>query len=305
MSEVVSGVVAFVVGPEAAAMPRIARAPRLTQAAGELLRDVDIVNERGERQAICLPQERPLTISLNGHELVTLMTLGAAPELLVLGYLFNQRLITRATTVESIAVSWEAAFGIARVTAACDFVRIPDAAPVPDAAPFPGRVAPAALGCGQGATYLALMGDIDSITLPPTEAARITQATLLQVLDTVSRHDDIHRVAGSVHSCALFQDAALWIAIEDVGRHNALDTITGWMLLHGVAGGDKTLFTTGRLSAEMVIKAAMSGIPILVSRNGVTALGYDIARRLTMTLFGRAAKGRYLCYAGAERFDPA
>jgi FdhD protein len=285
-----STVVAFVVRPEAAALPRIAGAPRLTAAAGELLRAVDILNELGERQAIHLPQERPLTIFLNERELVTLMTLGAAPELLVLGYLFNQRLIARATMVESIEVSWDQGLGAARVTVVGN---------------SNGAGTAAMTGCGQGATYRTLMEHIDSIVLPSPSAARITRAALLEIQDTMREHDDIHRAAGSVHSCALFHDGGLLIAIEDVGRHNALDTITGWMLLHGVAGGDKTLFTTGRLSAEMVIKAAYSGIPVLVSRNGVTAMGYDLAQRLTMTLFGRAAKGRFLCYAGADRFDAA
>jgi FdhD protein len=123
------------------------------------------------------------------------------------------------------------------------------------------------------------------------------------MLETIRQHDSIHRRAGSVHGCALFQGSELLMFVEDVGRHNAIDTITGWMALHGVEGADKALYTTGRLTSEMVMKAATIGVPIVVSRNGVTAMGYDLASRLGMALFGRAANRHFLCYTGAERFD--
>jgi FdhD protein len=147
------------------------------------------------------------------------------------------------------------------------------------------------------------MTKVDAARLPEAASARISQRTLLRVLDTVRQYDAIHRAAGSVHSCALFRGADLLASVEDVSRHNGVDTITGWMALHGVPGGDKILFTTGRLTSEMVMKSAHNGIPILVSRNGVTAMGYDMAAKLGMTLFGRAANRRFLCYVGAERFD--
>ena len=115
------------------------------------------------------------------------------------------------------------------------------------------------------------------------------------------RHDAIHRAAGSVHGCALFQGGELWTAVEDVSRHNGVDTITGFMMLHGVDGADKILFTTGRLTGEMVMKAAHNGIPLMISRNGTTAVGYELAAKLGMTLIGRAANRRYLCYVGSER----
>ena len=115
--------------------------------------------------------------------------------------------------------------------------------------------------------------------------------------------DSVHRQAGSVHGCALFQGEQLQLFVEDVGRHNAIDTISGWMAMCGIVGADKLLYTTGRLTSEMVMKAAQIGVPILVSRNGVTARGHDMARRLGMTLFGRAANRRFLCYTGIERFD--
>ena len=148
------------------------------------------------------------------------------------------------------------------------------------------------------------MKQVKASALPEAEAARISRSTLLHVLDTMRQHDAIHRAAGSVHSCALFQGAGLLFSIEDVSRHNGLDTVAGWMAFHGVPGGDKILFTTGRLTSEMVMKAAHNGVPIVVSRNGVTAMGCDLAAKLGMTLFGRAANRRFFCYVGAERFDP-
>jgi FdhD protein len=123
------------------------------------------------------------------------------------------------------------------------------------------------------------------------------------MLETMRQQDSIHRRAGSVHGCALFRGAEMLMFVEDVGRHNAIDTISGWMALHGVAGGDKAFYTTGRLTSEMVMKSAQIGVPIIVSRNGVTAMGHEMAQRLGMTLFGRAANRHFLCYTGLERFD--
>jgi FdhD protein len=117
------------------------------------------------------------------------------------------------------------------------------------------------------------------------------------------QRDSIHRKAGSVHGCALFQGGEMLMAVEDVGRHNAIDTIAGWMAMHGVEGGDKSFYTTGRLTSEMVLKAAQMGVPIVVSRNGVTAMGHELAGKLGMALFGRAANRHFLCYCGMDRFD--
>ena len=132
-------------------------------------------------------------------------------------------------------------------------------------------------------------------------AATIPQATIFAVLDSMRRHDAIHRAAGSVHSCALFQGDALMVAVEDVSRHNGVDMLAGFMRMHGVNGAGKILFSTGRLTGEMVLKAAHNGIPVMISRNGTTASGHELAGKLGMTLIGRAASGRYLCYVGAER----
>jgi FdhD protein len=283
---------AWVIQPAAAAKRPVPNAPQVTAASCDALREISIVDEQGDRRPIYVPAERPLTVFLDGRELVTLMTLGACPEMLVLGYLRNQRLIGDVTLIESLAVDWNR-----------------DSATVTTRAGIGGGgtgSAPGIVGtaCGLGTVFGDLMIQVETMgALPQAESARISRSTLLQVLDTMRLHDAIHRAAGSVHSCALFQGAELLVSIEDVSRHNGLDTVAGWMAYHGVAGVDKILFTTGRLTSEMVMKAAHNGLPILVSRNGVTAMGCDLAAKLGMTLFGRAANRRFLCYVGAERFD--
>lgn len=265
--------------------------PRLSAARCEALREIGIVDERGERRPIRIPCERPLTLYVDRRELVTLMTLGSLPELLVLGYLLNQRLVDEVSQVESVSVDWEVGAAAVRTRHG-----LPDLA-----ARTAHRVV--TTGCGQGTVYGDLMQRIESLRLPDAAAARIAQCTLQRVLQTVRERDSVHRQAGSVHGCALFQGERLCVFVEDVGRHNAIDTISGWMAMHGVAGADKLLYSTGRLTSEMVMKAAQIGVPIVVSRNGVTAMGYDMARRLGMALFGRAANRRFLCYCGIERFD--
>jgi FdhD protein len=144
---------------------------------------------------------------------------------------------------------------------------------------------------------------LGGLVLPDASRARVATATLHALLEAVRQRPSVHRHAGSVHGCALFHGADLWVVCEDVGRHNAVDTLAGWMALHGVAGGDKLLYTTGRLTSEMVIKAAQMGVPIVVSRNGVTAMGHEMAQRLGMALFGRAVNRHFLCLCGFERFD--
>jgi FdhD protein len=287
-----SDVMAWVVQPAAAALRPVPNAPRISAASCAPLRAIAIVDEKGDPRTIHVPTERPLTVFLDGRELVTLMTLGACPEMLVLGYLRNQRLIGDVAMIESLAVDWNS--GSARVATRAG-VRGGGAGAAP------GIVATA---CGLGSVFNDVMMQVAAIALPRAASARVSRSTLLQVLETMRQHDAIHRAAGSVHSCALFQGTGLLVSIEDVSRHNGLDTVAGWMAFHGVPGGDKILFTTGRLTSEMVMKAAHNEVPIVVSRNGVTAMGCDLAAKLGMTLFGRAANRRFFCYAGPERFDP-
>jgi FdhD protein len=277
--------------PAARLLQPVDGAPQLTAAACELVREIEILDEHAERRLIDIPTERPLTIVVDQRELVTLMTLGACPELLVLGFLHNQRLIDRVAQVESIAVDWSSGTGTVRMrSGAQDF-----------AAKTARRIV--TTGCGQGTVFGDLMSQVDAIHLPEPHAARIRQSTLYRLLDVMREQETLHRSAGSVHGCALFHGAEMLVLVEDVGRHNAIDTVVGWMALHGVGGADKTLYTTGRMTGEMVMKSAQIGVPIMASRNGVTAMGLDVAGRLGMTLIGRAVKRRFLCYVGAERFD--
>ncbi len=284
------------VQPSVRTLHPVPGAPRLSAASCQSLRVVTILDEHDARRTIHIPAERPLTVVLDGRELVTLMTLGACPELLVLGYLRNQRLVGDVTAIESIAVDWAAGSAAVGMRPDQRVVAV-DSSPL-----LAGTDFIAGTGCGLGSAFAGPPGRIEA-ALAQAPQARISRGTLLSVVDTMRRHDAIHRAAGSVHSCALFEGSDLLVAVEDVSRHNGVDTVTGWMALHGVSGGDKILFTTGRLTGEMVMKSAHNGIPIVVSRNGVTAMGYDIGAKLGMTLIGRAANRRFLCYTGAERFD--
>ena len=227
------------------------------------------------------------------RELVTLMTLGAAPELLVLGYLRNQRLVDSVEDLDSITVDWDVNAAAVRTRAGIDH--------------FEERTAKRVVttGCGQGTMFGDLMGDLDQVRLPAVDepSARLGQGTLYGLLDAIRRQESTYKSAGSVHGCALFRQSELLMFIEDVGRHNAIDTIAGWMWLHGVDGADKIFYTTGRLTSEMVIKSAQMGVPIVVSRSGITQMGYEVAVRLGLALFGRATNRHFIAYCGFERFD--
>jgi FdhD protein len=272
--------------------------PRLTRASAPLTREVEVLDEFGQRRAIHIPAERPLTLYVDKREVVTLMTLGAAPELLALGYLRNQQLVDSLAQIDSVTVDWD-------VGAAAVKTR-PGPAGGSD---FEARTAKRIVttGCGQGTMFGSLMEDIDRVKLPPASAARIRQSTLQALNEAMRKVDSVHRRAGSVHGCALFRGTEMLTFVEDVGRHNAIDTIAGWMWMHGDAplgqGADKVFYTTGRLTSEMVTKAAQLGVPIVISRNGVTQMGYELASRLGMALFGRASQRHFICYCGFERFD--
>jgi len=267
--------------------------PHLTRASAPLTREVSAVNEHGEQDTVSIPAERALTVYVDKRELVTLMTLGAHPELLVLGYLRNQRLVESIDDIQSITVDWEVGAAAVRTHAGIDRIEERTAHRV------------VTTGCGQGSVFGGLMEEIDSLHLPDTA---VTQAQLYAVVNAIRLQESTYKSAGSVHGCALFSvrdgQAEMLVFVEDVGRHNAIDTIAGWMWMHGgMNGADKVFYTTGRLTSEMVMKSAQMGVPIIVSRNGVTAMGHAMAERLGMALFGRAANRHFLCYCGTERFD--
>ena len=262
--------------------------PRLTQAQAPLTHSVEVVNERGEREQVQIPAERPLTIYVDKRELVTLMTLGALPELLVLGYLRNQRLVQSVHDIESITVDWEVNAAAVKTRSGIERIEERTSARV------------VTTGCGQGSVFGGLMDEVDSIALP---AAQLTQAQLYGIVNAIRLKESTYKSAGSVHGCALFRGEALLTFVEDVGRHNAIDTIAGWMWMQAgdMAGGDKVFYTTGRLTSEMVIKSAQMGVPIVVSRSGMTQMGHAVAQQLGLCAIGRATNRRFVCYSGADR----
>jgi FdhD protein len=274
--------------------PLASSLPRLTQVQAELTRHIDVVNEHGVHEQTSIPAERALTVYVDKREIVTLMTLGAHPELLVLGYLRNQRLVGDVGQVESITVDWDAGEDGAGVAAVKTHQGIADLA-----ARTEKRVV--TTGCGQGSVFGDLMGDIDSLVLPD---ARISQARLYALLNAIRLQETTYKSAGSVHGCALFSGEHMHIFVEDVGRHNAIDTIAGWMWMNGVvADADAIFYTTGRLTSEMVMKSAQMGVAVVVSRSGITQMGYDVATRLTLCTIGRATNKHFLGYTGLERLQ--
>ena len=268
--------------------------PHLTQAQAELTRHIDVVNEHGVREQVSIPAERALTVYVDKREIVTLMTLGAHPELWVLGYLRNQRLVGDVSEVESITVDWDAGEDGAGVAAVKTRHGIADIA-----ARTEKRVV--TTGCGQGSVFGDLMAEIDTLALPD---ARISQARLYAVLNAIRLQETTYKSAGSVHGCALFNGEQMQIFVEDVGRHNAIDTIAGWMWMNGVsANADAIFYTTGRLTSEMVMKSAQMGVAVVVSRSGITQMGYDVAARLKLCTIGRATNKHFLCYTSSERMQ--
>ena len=263
--------------------------PSLTQAARPSTMVVTAINEHGEAVPTAIAGEHPLTLYLDKREIVTLMTLGAAPEALVLGYLRNQKLVADIGDIAAVQVDWET-----------DSAAVTTRSGSPDAAARTERRTVTS-GCGQGTMFGDLMEDIDSIVLPQTGS--FSESTLMILLDNVRRHESIYKQAGAVHGCALAAaDGAILMFVEDVGRHNAVDAIAGQMWLDDISGGDKIFYTTGRLTSEMVIKTAQMGIPILISRSGLTAMGHGIAQKVGLTLIGRAQGKHYLIFAGQQRF---
>jgi len=267
--------------------------PILSNATVELTREVEAVDERGRISTISIPAERPLTVYVDKRELVTLMTLGGAPEALTLGYLRNQRLVKSIEEIHSVQVDWEVE--AVAVTTRNGIANVEERTSK--------RVV--TTGCGQGSVFGGLMDEVDAIELSPD--ARLSQAVVYKIVDTIRTQQSIYKQAGSVHGCALFSaNGELLYFVEDVGRHNAVDAIAGKMWLEGIDGEDKVFYTTGRLTSEMVIKGAQMGIPFLLSRSGTTQMGHMVAARLGMSLLARCTGKHFLLLSGRERLllDP-
>ena len=265
---------------------------QMSNASVPLVHEVTILDEAGRTKQAHIPGERPLTIYLDKREVVTLMTLGGAPEALVLGYLRNQRLVQFPEDIESIQVDWEtdsAAVKTRRSTVDIDALTSK-------------RVV--TTGCGQGTMFGGLMEEMSEIRLP--EGPKLSQEAIISLVDAIRVHDTIYKKSGSVHACAVFERAGdhgvrLLQFIEDVGRHNAVDSISGLMWLANKPGKDLIFFTTGRLTSEMVIKGAQMGIPFLLTRSGVTLMGLELARKTNLTILSRCSGKHFEIYNAPER----
>ena len=266
--------------------------PVLTDAARPSTYEVQAVDENGEMRTVPVAGEHPLTIYVDKQELITLMTLGAAPEALAIGYLRNQRIVASIDDIVAVQVDWE--------TESCAIRTRDGLADIEQKTAKRTKTS----GCGQGTMFGDLMEEIDDIRLPP--GATLSQATLYDLLDRVRLHETIYKQAGAVHGCALATNGSttseIIMFVEDVGRHNAVDAIAGRMWLDRLDGADKIFYTTGRLTSEMVIKAAQMGIPFLVSRSGLTQMGHEIADKVGITMIGRATNRHFLLFTGAQRF---
>ena len=266
--------------------------PLLTNAARPATFEVEAYNERGEMVPTSIAGEHPLTLYLDKREIVTLMTLGHAPEALAIGYLRNQRLLEGIEQIAAVQVDWET-----------DSVVVTTRRRVKGIARKLGKRT-VTTGCGQGTVFGNLMEEIDKVKL--REDVRLTDAQLFDLVEKVRKYETIYKQAGAVHGCALAHvtgtaSAEILLFIEDVGRHNAVDAIAGLMWLDAIDGSDKIFYTTGRLTSEMVIKCAQMGIPFLVSRSGLTQMGYEVAQRVGLTMLGRASGRHYLAFTGQQR----
>ena len=266
--------------------------PQLSQSARPATFEVATRDEHGNAGTAAIAGEHPLTVYVDKREILTLMTLGAAPEALVIGYLRNQRLVDSIEDLVAVQVDWEV--NAASVYTRNGLVNLEEK--------MAHRTK--TTGCGSGTVFGDLMADIDAIHLPAADdSVQLTQSTLYALSELVRKHETIYKQAGAVHGCALFNTRPeLLYFVEDVGRHNAVDAIAGMMWLDGVDGSDKIFYTTGRLTSEMVIKAAQMGVPFLVSRSGLTQMGYEIAKQVGMTMIGRAVNKHFLLFNDPGRF---
>ncbi|MBU3598503.1 formate dehydrogenase accessory sulfurtransferase FdhD [Polynucleobacter sp. AP-Basta-1000A-D1] len=265
---------------------------QMSHASVPMVHEVQVMDEAGRIKTTHIPGERPLTIYLDKREVVTLMTLGSAPEALVLGYLRNQRLVESPDDIASIQVDWEtdsAAVKTHRSTVDIDALTSK-------------RVV--TTGCGQGTMFGGLIEEMAEIRLP--DGPQLTQEAIVDLIDSIRVHDTIYKKSGSVHACAVFErdgnnNVSLLHFIEDVGRHNAVDSISGLMWLADKPGKDLIFFTTGRLTSEMVIKGAQMGIPFLMTRSGMTLMGLELARKTNLTLLSRCSGKHFEIFNAPER----
>ena len=263
----------------------ISHRPIMTQAGLDASAPVVAVDEFGISRDGHIAAERSLTVYLDKREIITLMTLGTQPELLVLGWLRNQRFISDIELIKAIQIDWETES--AAVTTINGIEGLDHKL----------SRKTVTTGCGQGTIFGNLMDDLEQIKLPEV---LIHQSMIYRLLQALSEHNEVYRRAGAVHGCALCQGTEILHFIEDVGRHNAVDAIAGSMWFNNMTGENKIFYTTGRLTSEMVIKVAQMGIPVLLSRSGVTQMGMALARQVGVSLIARAKGRHFMIYNGAD-----
>ena len=254
------------------------QAPRLTRA----VRGVD---HDGLETTIRVVEERPLTIYLNSQEIVTAMTIGDYPEYLALGFLRNQRMLRDDDQIERVDYDEELETVVVRTKRKTDYE---------DKMRRKTRTS----GCAVGTVFGDMMEGLEGVKLPQTQ---VRTSWLYALSSKINRTPSLYLDAGAIHGTVLCQGDRPLVYMEDVGRHNAVDKIAGWMLSEGISADDKILYTTGRLTSEMVIKTAMMGIPVLASRSGFTAWGVEIAEQTGLTLIGRMKGRRFICLSGEDR----
>lgn len=261
-------------------------APRLT-------RIVTGTDQSGAPQEINVVEERPLTIYLNAQEIVTAMTIGDYPDYLALGFLRNQGMLSADDEITAVEYDEELEVVVVRTARKTDYEE-------------KMRRKTRTSGCAVGTVFGDMMEGLEGVVLPQTS---VRTSWLYALSAKINRTPSLYLQAGAIHGTILCRADQPLVYMEDVGRHNAVDKIAGWMLSEGVSADDKILYTTGRLTSEMVIKTAMMGIPVLVSRSGFTAWGVEIAQQLGLTLVGRMKGKRFMCLSGEERLlrdvDPA
>jgi FdhD protein len=269
-----------------AALARPHRHPILMSNAGlAACHRVNALDENGEVREIELAGERALTIYVDKYEIVTLMTIGAHPELLVLGYLRNQGFIGNIDDILSVQVDWETeAAAVVTRQAEHGFLE-----------KLGNRTV--TTGCGQGTVFGRLLDQLREIRVPQV---KLRQSGIYELLNALREYNEVYKRAGAVHGCALCRGREIEVFVEDVGRHNAVDAIAGYMWLNDIDGADKVFYTTGRLTSEMVIKVTQMGIPVLLSRSGATQMGLELARQAGVTMISRAKGRHFLVLNGAE-----
>ena len=253
--------------------------PRLTK-------NLEGVDQHGNRLTTSVVTEKPLTVFLNGQEIVTLMTIGDEPELLAVGFLLNQNMLRLGDKISGIEYEDDLDVVVVRTDRETDFEKVLKKKTITS-------------GCAQGTVFGDLMDKLSSISLSSSDKLRTSW--LYELSKKINNTPSLYLEAGAIHGCVLCKQKHPLIYMEDVGRHNAIDKIAGYMFLNNIEPIDKIFYTTGRLTSEMVIKTVQMRVPILVSRSGFTAWGVELAREAGLTLVGRAKGRRFIALSGTER----